>query len=46
MGGGTAHRMFHIPNKLDGKTPVKLDPSTIERLRAVDLIIIDVIFLY
>ena len=47
IGGGTTHRLLRIPNEivLDGRTNVNANSVDAERIRAAEVIIIDVCFL-
>jgi hypothetical protein len=44
IGGGTVHRQFFVPNDVDEDTAPRIsyESSSADRLRAVELIIIDV----
>jgi hypothetical protein len=46
IGGGTVHRQFSVPNDVDDETAPRMgfQSAGARRLRAVELIVIDVIF--
>jgi hypothetical protein len=47
IGGGTAHRLFSVPNDVDDDVPPKVSAESAgaKRLRDAELIIIDVLLL-